>query len=119
MRIVVKVGTSTLAHPNGLLNIRRVEELCKVLSDLKNAGNDLILVKYRKSDEKLINKITKTIKDEKEIDEHIERILKLKEKYNINQNKETKKCDIKKINEKIKKIKAMIKQQGEEHENKN
>ena len=32
-RIVVKVGTSTLSHPSGLLNIRRVEELCKVLSD--------------------------------------------------------------------------------------
>lgn len=44
MRIVVKVGTSTLAHTNGLLNIRRVENLCKVLSDLKNAGNDIILV---------------------------------------------------------------------------
>ncbi len=44
MRIVVKVGTSTLAHPSGLLNIRRVEELCKVMSDLKNAGNDIILV---------------------------------------------------------------------------
>lgn len=44
MRIVVKVGTSTLAHAGGLLNIRRVEELCKVLSDLKNAGNDIILV---------------------------------------------------------------------------
>ena len=26
-RIVVKVGTSTLSHPSGLLNIRRVEEL--------------------------------------------------------------------------------------------
>lgn len=44
MRIVVKVGTSTLAHAGGLLNIRRVEELCKVLSDLKNAGHDVILV---------------------------------------------------------------------------
>ena len=44
MRIVVKVGTSTLAHAGGLLNTRRVEELCKVLSDLKNAGNDIILV---------------------------------------------------------------------------
>ncbi len=44
MRIVIKVGTSTLAHTNGLLNIRRVENLCKVLSDLKNAGNDIILV---------------------------------------------------------------------------
>ena len=43
-RIVVKVGTSTLSHPSGLLNIRRVEELCKVLSDLKNAGNEIILV---------------------------------------------------------------------------
>lgn len=43
-RIVVKIGTSTLAHSSGLLNIRRVEELCKVLSDLKNAGHELILV---------------------------------------------------------------------------
>lgn len=44
MRIVVKVGTSTLAHPTGLLHIRRVEELCRVLSDLKNAGHEIILV---------------------------------------------------------------------------
>ena len=44
MRIVIKVGTSTLAHPSGLLNIRRVEELCKVMSDLENAGHELILV---------------------------------------------------------------------------
>ncbi|MGN0165851.1 MAG: glutamate 5-kinase [Lachnospiraceae bacterium] len=44
MRIVVKVGTSTLAHSTGRLNIRRVEELCKVLSDIKNAGNEVILV---------------------------------------------------------------------------
>ena len=43
-RIVVKIGTSTLAHPSGLLNIRRVEELCKVLSDLKNAGHEILLV---------------------------------------------------------------------------
>lgn len=44
MRIVVKVGTSTLAYQNGNLNIRRVEILCKVLSDLKNAGHELIFV---------------------------------------------------------------------------
>lgn len=44
MRIVVKVGTSTLAHPTGRLNIRRVEELCRVLSDLKNSGHEVILV---------------------------------------------------------------------------
>lgn len=44
MRIVIKVGTSTLAHKGGRLNIRRVELLCKVLSDLKNAGNEILLV---------------------------------------------------------------------------
>lgn len=44
MRIVVKIGTSTLAHKTGCLNIRRVEELCRVLSDIKNAGNEVILV---------------------------------------------------------------------------
>ena len=44
MRIVVKLGTSTLAHTTGLLNIRRVEEICKVISDIKNAGNEVILV---------------------------------------------------------------------------
>ena len=44
MRIVVKVGTSTLAHATGRLNIQRMERLCKVLSDLKNAGHQIILV---------------------------------------------------------------------------
>ena len=44
MRIVIKLGTSTLAHKTGRLNIRRVEELCKVISDLKNAGNEIIMV---------------------------------------------------------------------------
>jgi len=44
MRIVIKVGTSTLTHSTGNLNIRHVEELCKVMSDLKNAGHEVILV---------------------------------------------------------------------------
>ena len=44
MRVVVKIGTSTLAHPTGHLNIRRVEQLCKCLSDIKNAGHAVILV---------------------------------------------------------------------------
>ena len=44
MRIVIKVGTSTLAHATGKLNIRLTGELCKVISDLKNAGNEVILV---------------------------------------------------------------------------
>ena len=44
MRIVIKVGTSTLTHGTGRLNIRRVEELCQVLSDIKNAGHEIVLV---------------------------------------------------------------------------
>ena len=44
MRIVIKIGTSTLAHPTGHLNICRVEQLCKIMSDIKNAGHELILV---------------------------------------------------------------------------
>ena len=44
MRIVIKIGTSTLAHPTGHLNIRLVEQLCKVISDIKNAGHEVILV---------------------------------------------------------------------------
>jgi glutamate 5-kinase len=43
-RIVIKVGTSTLTHQTGLLNIRRIELLAKVLSDLKNCGKEIILV---------------------------------------------------------------------------
>lgn len=43
-RIVVKVGTSTLAHSTGLLNIRHMEALVKVLADIKNTGRDVILV---------------------------------------------------------------------------
>ena len=44
MRIAVKIGTSTLAHATGHLNIRRVEELCRVISDIKNAGHEIIMV---------------------------------------------------------------------------
>lgn len=44
MRIVVKIGTSTLTYATGQLNIRRVEALCKTMSDIRNAGHELILV---------------------------------------------------------------------------
>lgn len=44
MRIVVKIGTSTLTHSTGQLNIRRVEALCKTMSDIRNAGHEVILV---------------------------------------------------------------------------
>lgn len=44
MRIAVKVGTSTLAHPTGHVNLRRIERLCRVISDFKNAGHEMILI---------------------------------------------------------------------------
>lgn len=43
-RIVVKVGTSTLTHSTGHLNLRRIEKLVKVLSDMKNSGIQIVLV---------------------------------------------------------------------------
>ena len=43
-RQVVKVGTSTLTHPTGLLNLRHIEILVRILSDIKNSGIDVILV---------------------------------------------------------------------------
>lgn len=44
MRIVIKIGTSSLTYENGRLNIRKMEQFVKVLSDVKNAGHDVILV---------------------------------------------------------------------------
>lgn len=43
-RVVVKVGTSTLTYSTGKLNLRRIELLVKTLSDLKNAGKQVVLV---------------------------------------------------------------------------
>ena len=44
MRIVIKIGTSSLTHATGKLNLRRVDELARVVSDLKNAGHEILLV---------------------------------------------------------------------------
>ncbi len=43
-RIVVKVGTSTLTHENGKINIRQMEKLVRVVSELVNCGNEVVLV---------------------------------------------------------------------------
>ncbi len=43
-RIVIKIGSSTLTHNTGHLNLRRIEELVKILSDFKNAGKQVVLV---------------------------------------------------------------------------
>lgn len=43
-KIVVKVGTSTLTHKNGKLNLEQIEKLVRQLSDLRNQGKDVVLV---------------------------------------------------------------------------
>ncbi len=43
-RLVVKIGTSTLTYPSGQLHLRRIEQLVRVLSDLKNSGLEIVLV---------------------------------------------------------------------------
>ena len=43
-RIVVKVGTSTLTHDSGSLNLRSMEHLVRALADLHGCGNEIILV---------------------------------------------------------------------------
>lgn len=43
-RIVVKVGTSTLTHSSGYINIRKMEKLVTCLADLHNSGKQIILV---------------------------------------------------------------------------
>lgn len=43
-RIVIKLGTSTLTHKTGRLNIRRMEKLVKIIADLQNSGREIIIV---------------------------------------------------------------------------
>ena len=43
-KIVVKVGTSTLTHPSGDLDLRSMERLVRAMADLKGEGNEMILV---------------------------------------------------------------------------
>lgn len=44
MRAVIKIGTSTLAHTTGCLNVKRFSELCRTIADIKNSGVEVILV---------------------------------------------------------------------------
>lgn len=43
-RIVIKVGTSTLTHSTGRINLARIEGLSRILSDLANSGREVVLV---------------------------------------------------------------------------
>ncbi|SHJ89768.1 glutamate 5-kinase [Paramaledivibacter caminithermalis] len=43
-RIVVKVGTSTLTHPTGLLDLNRIESIVRQLTNIHNQGIEIVLV---------------------------------------------------------------------------
>ena len=43
-RIVVKIGSSSLTHAGGKLNLLRIEKLARVMTDLHNSGKEMILV---------------------------------------------------------------------------
>ena len=43
-RIVIKVGTSTLTHESGAMNLQRIERMARVLADLHGMGHEVILV---------------------------------------------------------------------------
>ncbi len=43
-RIAVKIGSSSLTHPSGKLNLRKLEILVRVLSDFKNGGKEVVLI---------------------------------------------------------------------------
>lgn len=44
MRIVIKIGTSNITYSTGCLNLRHVQKLVEIISDIKNAGHEVILV---------------------------------------------------------------------------
>jgi len=43
-RIVIKVGTSSLTHENGKINLQKMENIARMLTDLTNAGKEVVLV---------------------------------------------------------------------------
>ena len=43
-KIVIKIGTSSLVYPNGKTNLRRIQALARVISDLMNEGRKIVLV---------------------------------------------------------------------------
>lgn len=43
-RIVIKIGTSSLTHTNGKINLKKMEKLAQVLTDISNSGKEVMLV---------------------------------------------------------------------------
>ena len=60
-RIVVKIGTSTLTYATGKLNIRRIETLVRVLSDMRNAGLDMKKLRKSLVEETMANALPRII----------------------------------------------------------
>ena len=98
----------------------------RALKKALKAGNDIVLFKYNPGDEKLLNKIIEEVKRGKiktyKIDKSVRRILKLKEKYKI-ENEEIPYLENlpEEINQKIENIKNKIKgnENGENQKNNN
>ncbi len=42
--VVVKIGTTSLTYENGKINIRQMDKLARVISDIRNRGIDVVLV---------------------------------------------------------------------------
>lgn len=43
-RIIIKIGTSSLTHENGKINLKKMEAIARVLTDLTNEGKEVVLV---------------------------------------------------------------------------
>ena len=43
-RIVIKIGTSTLTHDTGKLNLKIIERYARVMADLHNSGYEVVFV---------------------------------------------------------------------------
>ena len=43
-RIIIKIGSATLTHQTGKINIKRIENLTRAIADFTNAGREIILV---------------------------------------------------------------------------
>ena len=43
-KIVIKIGSSSLTYDTGLINMRQIESLCKIISDIRNSGRNVVLV---------------------------------------------------------------------------
>lgn len=96
------------------IRMKPVDLLYKRVS-LKKAftsGADIILLKYRKDDYKVINKVIKMVKSgkikEEDIDKSVARILRIKEKYNISDKKKTSGCNIEELNKQIEELNSIL-----------